>query len=98
MEAVIETFTRLLHQHSPQSLQLLWDITTREHLFKHLAQSDSFFKSQSTYSIRIDGALKSLNGFLDLVRVSNYAVADEGHWEAMVWGSSALVLAVSSFC
>ncbi|KAI0400853.1 TPR-like protein [Xylaria palmicola] len=92
MEALTETFTRLLHQYNPQSP--LWEITSREDLFKHLAQSKSNFIGQSTYSIRIDGALKSLDGFLKLVRASGGVARDENcRWEAMVWGSSALILA-----
>jgi hypothetical protein len=96
MESLIGTFAGLLHQYSPHSSQPLWGITTREHLFKHLTQSRSNLIGQSTYSIRIDGALQSLDSFLDLVREINSATKDEStRWEAMVWGSSALVLAVS---
>lgn len=94
MEALNDTFTRLLHQYNPQSP--LWGITSREDLFKHLAQSKSNFVGQSTYSIRIDGALKSLDGFMKLVRASSVAATYENcRLGAMVWGSSALILAVS---
>lgn len=92
MERAHETFQDLL-QRDPDVSGLVWTIRNRETLFSHLRSLPVTFRGRSTYSIRVDGALESLGGFVSLVKQARDIDNEYPRWESMIWGSFALVLA-----
>lgn len=94
MDDVKATFQHLLRGDSDAS-DAIWAITTREGLFHHINTVENNINGNYTYSLRINGALRSLDGFMQLVR--NIITTGEkqcSDWEAMIWGSCGLALAV----
>lgn len=92
MEVAHEIFQDLLKR-DPDVCGLVWTIRNRETLFGHLKSLPISFRGRNTYSIRVDGALESLGGFVNLVKQARDIDSEYPGWEAMIWGSFALVLA-----
>ena len=78
----------------PNVQKALSSIDTRESLVEHLGQWPVNSNRRFQYNRRIDGALKCLDGFVELVVNVTESTVRDGR--AMIWGSSALILAVSS--
>ena len=95
MREIREIFCQYLGQDAEMS-RSLWGISTREALFQHINGSPRRFTAAYTYSVRVDGVLKSLDGLVDLVRRTDHKAQSEfPAWPAMIWGSSAWGFSVS---
>ncbi|KAI0457680.1 TPR-like protein [Xylaria acuta] len=91
MRAISEIFSQTLREDAEMSSSL-WRIDTREALFQHVNSSPNRFTGACSYSVRVGGVLKALDGFVSLARQAIQGVQDDfPAWPAMIWGSLAWI-------
>ncbi|KAK8062353.1 hypothetical protein PG997_014450 [Apiospora hydei] len=93
MDGVRQLFDHELRR--KPALRELPTIISREHLFQYLTGYSNNTNSFNIYTTRIDGALECLSDFAELAKqcLDTAAGNRDPRWEAMIWGSSALILA-----
>ncbi|KAI1357580.1 TPR-like protein [Xylaria arbuscula] len=93
MSAISDLVRQTLRDDTARFSSLL-SINTREGLFHHINSLPNRSTWTMSYSVRVNGVLKSLDGFVELVRQSiQYEQDDFPDWPAMIWGSTAWILA-----
>ncbi|KAJ3577502.1 hypothetical protein NPX13_g3068 [Xylaria arbuscula] len=96
MSAISDLVRQTLRDDTARFSSLL-SINTREGLFHHINSLPNRSTWTMSYSVRVNGVLKSLDGFVELVRQSiQYEQDDFPDWPAMIWGSTAWILAVGN--
>ncbi|CEI68080.1 unnamed protein product [Fusarium venenatum] len=93
MENVRKEFDSLL-KHTPDTARSIWSINTSEAVYDHLNSINSKPNGRTTFSIRVDGIIETLDSFLYVVRETLDAILDKNQeYEPMIWGSTAQILA-----
>ncbi|KAL6912574.1 hypothetical protein FSST1_010334 [Fusarium sambucinum] len=93
MENIRKEFENLL-KHTPDTARSIWSINTSRAVYDHLNSINSTPNGRSTFSIRIDGIIETLDSFLHVVRETIDTILDKTQeYEPMIWGSTAHILA-----
>lgn len=93
MENVRKDFEGLL-KNTPDTARSIWSINTSKAVYEYL-KSINNQHGRIAFTTRIDGIIETLESFLHVVSETLSDVSDKNQeYEPMIWGSTALILAV----